>query len=105
MRSNLKVEGRDTRVQVEYRFDIPVRGLEKEECMLNGKKKAMAGETRAMLEIWNNWDKFVAAAAANKKESAALAAIALSGDSAAIRAQMKKVGDTCGKCHFSFRYP
>lgn len=175
----------DSRVQVEYRFDIPERGLEKEEYMLNGqkkylslvilltlllslagalvmaqkegvyvqyrqmimrsqaarigmigtilggnlpfkghiavhakaiernaglmpeafKKKAMEGETRAMVEIWKNWDKFVALAAANEKESAALAAIALSGDPAAILAQMKKVGDTCGRCHFSFRYP
>ncbi len=68
-------------------------------------KKAMEGETRATEEIWKNWDKFVAAAAAHKKESAALAALALSGDSAAIRAQMKKVGDSCGRCHFSFRYP
>ncbi|RMF87738.1 MAG: cytochrome c [Nitrospinota bacterium] len=69
------------------------------------KKEITAGKTDAKPEIWQDWEKFTAAADAMGKESARLAEIAQSGDMQAIVAQVKKLGGTCGDCHKPFRKP
>ncbi len=69
------------------------------------KKEITAGKTDARPEIWKNWATFTAAAKAHAQESAKLADVAKSGDVAAIGAQVKKVGMSCGACHKLFRKP
>ena len=54
-------------------------------------------------KIWKNWTKFTTAALALEQVSARLAEIAQSGDQAAVAAQVKKLGATCGNCHDAFR--
>lgn len=61
------------------------------------------GKTRAKPEIWSQRAKFEDAVAAFRSESGKLALIADSGDMAAIGAQLKVVGKTCGGCHKPFR--
>lgn len=65
-----------------------------------------AGETRAKAEIWQQWDKFIAAAEALRAEAAELAELAGEGDVAMAAPQfgeMARVG--CGGCHRPFRAP
>lgn len=69
------------------------------------KKEIPEGKTDAKPEIWQDWDKFTAAAEALEQESAKLVEVAQSGDMEAIKAQVKKVGDACGDCHKPFRKP
>ena len=61
------------------------------------------GKTRAKPEIWTQRAKFEDAIAAFREASGKLADIADSGDMAAIFAQVKRVGKTCGGCHKPFR--
>jgi cytochrome c556 len=63
------------------------------------------GRTDAKAEIWQDWDKFVAAAETLKTEGAKLADIAAGGDMAAIGGQVKALGKACGDCHKPFRKP
>lgn len=69
------------------------------------KHKAAEGKTDAKPEIWQEWEKFTAAAKALQEESGKLAQVAVSGDMETISAQVKKVGDACGDCHKPFRKP
>ncbi|MGE3539984.1 MAG: cytochrome c [Candidatus Tectimicrobiota bacterium] len=69
------------------------------------KKEITAGKTDAKPEIWQEWDKYVAASEALGREAAELAKVAQGSDMAAIAAQVKKVGDTCGDCHKPYRKP
>ncbi len=69
------------------------------------KKEITAGKTDSKPEIWKDWAKFAAAAKAQEQESAKLADVAQYGDAAAIGAQVKKVGMSCGSCHKLFRKP
>jgi cytochrome c556 len=69
------------------------------------KKEVTAGKTDAKPEIWKDWDKFAASAKEMGEESGKLATVARGGDMAAIEAQVKKLGDTCGGCHKPFRKP
>lgn len=68
-------------------------------------KKITEGKTDAKPEVWQDWDKFVEAAKKLESESAKLAQIATGGDMAAIGAQVKAVGKSCGGCHKPFRKP
>ncbi len=68
-------------------------------------KEITEGRTDAKPEVWQDWDKFVAAAQGLQEESAKLADIASAGDMAAIGAQVKNVGKACGNCHKPFRKP
>lgn len=68
-------------------------------------KEITEGRTDAKPEVWQDWDKFVAAAQGLEEESAKLADIASSGDMAAIGAQVKNLGKACGDCHKPFRKP
>ena len=61
------------------------------------------GETRAKPEIWQDWDKFVTATKAFQAATKKLARVAETGDMAAVGAQLKEVGATCGGCHKPFR--
>lgn len=67
------------------------------------KKEISSGKTDAKPEIWKDWNNFKSAARALEQESAKLAEIAQSGNTAAIFAQVKKVGGACGGCHKPFR--
>lgn len=59
-------------------------------------------KTEAKKEVWTQADKFMAAAKALETESAALLDVAKKGDVAAYKAQLGKVGETCGNCHDAF---
>lgn len=60
--------------------------------------------TRALPKIWQDWKGFEAAAARLGAEASKLAAVAASGDAAAIGAQFGMVGKNgCGGCHKPFR--
>ena len=68
-------------------------------------KEIAEGRTDAKPEVWQDWDKFVAAAETLQEEGAKLADIASAGDMAAIGAQVKNLGKACGDCHKPFRKP
>lgn len=68
-------------------------------------KEITEGRTDSKPDIWQDWDKFVAAAEALEAEGAKLADIAASGDMAAIGGQVKALGKACGDCHKPFRKP
>jgi cytochrome c556 len=59
-------------------------------------------ETKAKEEIWTRAAEFSAAMQAFQKEAASLAAIAPS-DTESLKAQHKKLGQTCKACHDTFR--
>ncbi len=64
---------------------------------------SLGGESRAKPEIWQQWDKFTAAAGNLAAAAGRLEAAARAGDSAAIGAEAGAVGDACGGCHKPFR--
>ena len=68
-------------------------------------KEITEGRTDAKPDVWQDWDKFVAAAEALQTEGAKLADVAGGGDMAAIGAQVKALGKACGDCHKPFRKP
>ena len=68
-------------------------------------KEITEGRTDAKPEVWQDWDKFVAAAETLQEEGAKLAEVASGGDMAAIGAQVKNLGKACGDCHKPFRKP
>ena len=69
------------------------------------KKEITEGKTDSKPDIWQDWKKFVAAANKMGDESGKLAKIAASGNMAAIGAQVKALGKSCGGCHKPFRKP
>jgi cytochrome c556 len=69
------------------------------------KKEIVQGRTEAMPAIWQEWDKYVAAANKLGEASAALVEAAQGGDAAAIDAALQAVGGSCGGCHKHFRKP
>jgi cytochrome c556 len=68
-------------------------------------KEIAAGKTDAKPDIWQDWEKFVAATKKLSEESGQLAQVAQSGDMAAIGDQVKALGKACGDCHKPFRKP
>jgi cytochrome c556 len=70
------------------------------------KHQVTEGKTDAKPEIWQDWDKFAAAAKTLGEESGKLADAAQSGDMDAVGALAKDFGkNACGGCHKSFRKP
>ncbi|MDH3604743.1 MAG: cytochrome c [Candidatus Tectomicrobia bacterium] len=69
------------------------------------KKEITAGKTDAKPDIWQDWEKFTAAAKKMGEEAGQLAKVAQSGDMAAVGAQVKALGKACGECHKPFRKP
>lgn len=61
------------------------------------------GETKAKVEIWENWAKFEEAANNTQRTTAAFAAAVASGDADGIAAAHKDVGKACKGCHEDFR--
>lgn len=61
------------------------------------------GESEARPEIWQEWDEFVAAYEALRKEAEKLQQVAASGDETAMKAQFAETGKQCGDCHKKFR--
>jgi cytochrome c556 len=70
-------------------------------------EKEVAGESSdSKPEIWQEWDKFIAAADALTEAGAGLAKAAQGGDKgAALMPHVKAVGDACNGCHEPFRKP
>jgi len=69
-----------------------------------GRGDVDAKKTRAMPEIWLDWDKFVAGSKVLGTEAAKLAEVAATGDKGAIAAQFGVTGKKgCGGCHKPFR--
>ncbi len=68
-------------------------------------KKVVEGRTDAQPKIWQEWEKYVAAAGEMTTASDALIEAATSGDASAIPAAMKGVGESCGGCHKPYRKP
>ena len=68
-------------------------------------QEALSEESRALPAIWQNWDEFAAAAETLEQETAKLAELAEGGDSSAVMAQVRVVGQACGGCHDAFRRP
>ncbi len=60
-------------------------------------------KTAAKAEIWAQPEKFAAARDTFVAEAAKFQMIAKTGDAAAIRAEVPKLGATCGGCHDTFR--
>ena len=60
-------------------------------------------ETRAKSEIWTDKETLGKAAMAFNKEANEMAKVALSGDAAAVGAQLGKLGGTCKGCHDDFK--
>ncbi len=69
------------------------------------KKEITEGKTDSKPDIWKDWAKFSDAAKKLGEESGKLAEVAASGDMAAIGAQLKATGKSCGGCHKPFRKP
>ena len=61
------------------------------------------GETNAKEKIWEEWDRFLAAAEKNQVAIAALVKAAEGGDMGAIKAAVKDVGESCKSCHKAYR--
>jgi len=68
-----------------------------------GSGMAPGRKTAAKAEIWAQPEKFAAARYAFVAEAAKFQTIAKVGDAAAIRAEVPKLGATCGGCHETFR--
>jgi len=68
-----------------------------------GSGPAAGLKTHAKAEIWAQPEKFAAARDAFVAEAAKFQMVAKAGDAAAIRAEVPKLGATCGACHDSFR--
>jgi cytochrome c556 len=60
-------------------------------------------KSAALPAIWNEPDKFKAAADRLNNEVARLVQVGSSGDEAAVKAQIGAVGKSCGGCHETFR--
>jgi len=61
------------------------------------------GESEARPEIWQEWDEFVAAYEALRREAGKLQQVAAGGDEEAIKAQFAETGKQCSDCHKKFR--
>jgi cytochrome c556 len=61
------------------------------------------GETKAKANIWTEMDKFNGGAKKMQEEIAKLAAVAKSGDLAALKAQVGETGKTCKGCHDAYK--
>lgn len=83
------------------------RALQQTALQIEGafEKKVTQGRTDSQPAIWQEWDKYVAAAKKMASTSAALAKAAESGDDVAINAALQEVGGSCGACHKPYRKP
>lgn len=68
-------------------------------------RKVTDGPTDSEPAIWEKPDEYKKAIEAFEAESAKLAEVAKNGDAAAIGAQLKATGKSCGGCHDGFRKP
>ena len=60
-------------------------------------------KTRAMPEIWLDWEEFEQQLEKMRQEVAKLAKVAQSGDESAMKAQVGATGKSCKSCHDDFR--
>ncbi|RIK94737.1 MAG: cytochrome C [Proteobacteria bacterium] len=68
-------------------------------------RKVTAGPTDAEPAIWEKPDEFAQSVQKFEAETAKLVDVAKNGDLAALGAQVKATGKSCGSCHDSFRKP
>lgn len=66
---------------------------------------SVTAKSRAKPEIWARWDEFKQDAARLDSRAGKLAELAAAGDVAALRGQLKEIGDACNACHDTFRKP
>jgi cytochrome c556 len=67
-------------------------------------EKEITGDTGSMPKIWQEWDKFIAAADALSKAGADLAKAAEGGsEGAALMGSVRAVGNACKGCHDPYR--
>lgn len=66
---------------------------------------SMAGETRALPVIWEDWEGFEAQVAMAREAAQNLLEAAQSGDAAAFTAAVEAMGGQCGACHSTYRGP
>jgi cytochrome c556 len=67
-------------------------------------EKEITGDTGSMAKIWQEWDKFIAAADALSQAGADLAKAAEGGsEGAALMGSVRAVGDACKGCHDPYR--
>jgi cytochrome c556 len=73
--------------------------------LLEGFPEGSGGVTgsRALPDIWNNWDDFQAKARDFETAAAALADAALTGGFAGGQGSVQAVADACGGCHRTYR--
>ncbi len=96
--------------EVSYTGDVAAhaRGIQEMSQLVSklfpkGTDNGMHKNTRALPEIWQDWDKFGAAVKAFQDASADLVKIAEAGDPAAFGGGLKGLGTSCGGCHKPFR--
>jgi len=69
-------------------------------------EKELTASSDAKPEIWQEWDKFIAAADALTKAGAEMAKAAEGGsEGAALMKHVRAVGDACKGCHDPYRKP
>lgn len=69
-------------------------------------EKELPADSDSKPEIWQEWDKFIAAADALTKAGAEMAKAAEGGsEGAALMGQVRAVGDACKGCHDPYRTP
>ncbi len=107
--ANMGAVGATLKNKLPYQNNIAAhaRGIQIASMLIESafKKRITEGRTDSKPDVWQDWDKFVAAAQKLRDESRQLAVVAQSGDMAAIGAQVKAVGKACGGCHKPFRKP
>ena len=108
---NMGAIGAIMKNQLPYQKNIAAhaRGIQIASMVIESafKKQITEGRTDSKPDIWQDWDKFAAAARKLRDESRKLADLVGSDamDMAAIGAQVKAVGKSCGGCHKPFRKP
>jgi len=65
--------------------------------------RGMEGHTEAKDKIWDNWEDFSARLEKMQADTAVFAAVAKTGDMAAIVPAFKKVGSNCKSCHDEYK--
>jgi len=66
-------------------------------------KGSDSGETKALPAIWDNRAEFEKRAGDAKQKSADFAKAAMTGDTQAVAAKFKELGEACKSCHKDFR--
>lgn len=61
------------------------------------------GDTKALPEIWKDWNRFKSLGERFQAEAAKLREVAAKGDAAAVKAQLSETNKVCKSCHDDFK--